>query len=473
VTRNYFVRTFGCQMNEHDSERISGLLEADGMANVDGLGDADVAVINTCCIRENADEKFYGTLGRLKTWKAEKESRQILVAGCLAQKDRDAIRKRAPYVDVVIGTHNVHRAAELLEQTRDGKPVTEILEAAVLDDHSLFPSALPVRREVSYNAWVTIQIGCDNTCAYCIVPAVRGKEISRPAAEIVAEVESLARSGVTQISLIGQNVNSYGRDLALSARAAGDTTTKAKPQFADLLRKVGAVPGISRVRFISPHPKDMREDTLAAMAETRAVVEHLHYPLQSGSDGVLASMHRGYTAERYLKRLAQAREMIDDLAVTTDVIVGFPGETEQDFLQTVEVCAEACFDSAFSFIFSPRPGTQAAQMTDKFIDPEVAVSRYERLKVVLDHSAVQKHRARIGRVEEVVVEGMSKKNPELTTGRTRQNKLVHFASPESLRVGTFAKVEITDAARFHLAGRLVEVGEAPRHKLRLAVSSAV
>ncbi|MFM8901837.1 MAG: radical SAM protein, partial [Actinomycetota bacterium] len=282
-----------------------------------------------------------------------------------------------------------------------------------------------------------------------------------------------ARSGVTQISLIGQNVNSYGRDLALSARAAGDTSTKAKPQFADLLRKVGAVPGISRVRFISPHPKDMREDTLLAMAETRAVVEHLHYPLQSGSDGVLASMHRGYTAERYLKRLAQAREMIDDLAVTTDVIVGFPGETEQDFLQTVEVCAEACFDSAFSFIFSPRPGTQAAQMTDKFIDPEIAVSRYERLKVVLDHSAVQKHRARIGRVEEVVVEGMSKKNPELTTGRTRQNKLVHFASPESLRVGTFAKVEITDAARFHLAGRLVEVGEAPRHKLRLAVSSAV
>ncbi|MFM7821159.1 MAG: radical SAM protein, partial [Actinomycetota bacterium] len=242
----------------------------------------------------------------------------------------------------------MHRAAELLEQTRDGKPVTEILEAAVLDDHSLFPSALPVRREVSYNAWVTIQIGCDNTCAYCIVPAVRGKEISRPAAEIVAEVESLARSGVTQISLIGQNVNSYGRDLALSARAAGDTIAKAKPQFADLLRKVGAVPGISRVRFISPHPKDMREDTLAAMAETRAVVEHLHYPLQSGSDGVLASMHRGYTAERYLKRLAQAREMIDDLAVTTDVIVGFPGETEQDFLQTVEVCAEACFDSAFS-----------------------------------------------------------------------------------------------------------------------------
>ena len=435
-------------MNEHDSERLSGLLESDGMTNVDNVGDADVVVINTCCIRENADDKFYGTLSQLKNWKTEKDDRQILVAGCLAQKDRESIRERAPYVDVVIGTHNVHRAAELLDETRYGRPVTEILEEAVLDDHTMFPSALPMRREVSYNAWVTIQIGCDNTCAYCIVPAVRGKEISRPGAEILAEVETLVRSGVTQISLIGQNVNSYGRDLSLNARAAGDITVKPKPQFAELLRKVGAVPGISRVRFVSPHPKDMREDTL------------------------LGLMHRGYTAERYLTRLTQAREMIDDLAVTTDVIVGFPGETEEDFLQTVEVCAEACFDSAFSFIFSPRPGTQAAQMTDKFIDPAVAVERYERLKIVLDHSAVIKHRERIGRIEEVVVEGMSKKNPELTTGRTRQNKILHFSSPQPLRVGTYAKVEVTDAARFHLSGRLIEVGDAPKHKLRLAVSSA-
>jgi tRNA-2-methylthio-N6-dimethylallyladenosine synthase len=258
----------------------------------------------------------------------------------------------------------------------------------------------------------------------------------------------------------------------MSARAAGDISVKPKPQFAELLRSVGAVPGISRVRFVSPHPKDMREDTLLAMAETSTVVEHLHYPMQSGSDNVLALMHRGYTAERYLKRLEQARTMINDLAVTTDVIVGFPGESEQDFLQTVEACAEACFDSAFSFIFSPRPGTQAAEMTDKFIDEAVAVERYERLKIVLDHSAVLKHRERIGRIEEVVVEGMSRKNPELTTGRTRQNKILHFSSPQSLRVGTYAKVEVTAAARFHLSGQLVEVGEAPKHKLRLAVSSA-
>ena len=304
------------------------------------------------------------------------------------------------------------------------------------------------------------------------MPAVRGKEISRPASEILAEVETLARSGVTQISLLGQNVNSYGRDLSLSARAAGDMTIKPKTQFAELLRSVGNVSGIRRVRFVSPHPKDMREDTLLAMAETPNVVEHLHYPMQSGSDNVLALMHRGYTADRYMKRLVQAREMIDDLAVTTDVIVGFPGETEEDFLQTVEVCAEACFDSAFSFIFSPRPGTQAAQMVDKYVDAAVAGERYERLKVVLDHSAVIKHRERIGRIEEVVVEGMSKKNPHLTTGRTRQNKILHFSTTESLRVGTYAKVEVTDAARFHLSGHLVEVGDVPTHKLRIAVSSS-
>ena len=458
-------------MNEHDSERLSGLLESDGMTNVDNVGDADVVVINTCCIRENADDKFYGTLSQLKNWKTEKDDRQILVAGCLAQKDRDLIRERAPYVDVVIGTHNVHRAAELLDETRYGRPVTEILEEAVLDDHTMFPSALPMRREVSYNAWVTIQIGCDNTCAYCIVPAVRGKEISRPGAEILAEVESLVRSGVTQISLIGQNVNSYGRDLSLNARAAGDITVKPKPQFAELLRKVGAVPGISRVRFVSPHPKDMREDTLLAMAETSTVVEHLHYPLQSGSDTVLGLMHRGYTAERYLSRMEEARKLVPDLAVTTDIIVGFPGETEDDFLRSMEVAAEAQFDAAYLYIFSPREGTAAALMTEQFCDPAVVSQRYDRLKVVLDHSAVQKHRARIGRTEEVIVEGRNKRDEAKWTGRTRQNKLVHFASDEMLRVGQYAMVEIHDAARFHLSGVLTEVGEAPTHKVRLSVQS--
>ena len=466
------VRTFGCQMNEHDSERISGLLEHDGLEEAADEASADVVVLNTCCIRENADNKLYGTLGTLKAWKDADPTRQIVVAGCLAQKDRDIVRGRAPWVDVVLGTHNVHRTAELLESARTNGPVTEILDEAVVDDYVLFPSALPVKRETSYRSWVTIQIGCDNTCAYCIVPAVRGKEISKPFLQIVDEVRALAASGVSEIFLLGQNVNSYGRDLSLASRRAGDDSVRVAPQFAALLRAVGEVPGVKRVRYMSPHPKDMREDTLLAMAQTKSVCEHLHYPLQSGSDAVLAAMHRGYTAQRYLERLAQARATIDDLAVTTDVIVGFPGETEADFRQTMEVAAAAEFDSAYAFIFSPRDGTAAADMTEKFCDPAVVGERYERLKVVLDRTAVMKHRARIGRTEEVVVEGTSRKNPDHITGRTRQNKLVHFTADEPLRLGTYARVEILDAARFHLSGRLVEVTALPTHRTRIAVASA-
>lgn len=459
-------------MNEHDSERIAGLLEHDGLEPVADEGLADVVVLNTCCIRENADMKLYGTLGTLKKWKDADPNRQIVVAGCLAQKDRESVRTRAPWVDVVMGTHNVHRAAELLHQSRESGGVTEILDEAIVDDYALFPSALPVRRETSYRSWVTIQIGCDNTCAYCIVPAVRGKEISRPIDDVLGEVRSLAAGGVTEIFLLGQNVNSYGRDLALASRRAGDDSVRIAPRFAALLREVGAVPGVRRVRYMSPHPKDMREDTLLAMAETAAVCEHLHYPLQAGSDRVLAAMHRGYTAERYLDRLAEARRTIPDLAVTTDIIVGFPGETEGDFQRTMEVAAAAEFDSAYLFIFSPREGTAAAAMVDDFCDPAEVGERYDRLKVVLDRSAVLKHRGRIGRIEEVVVEGNSKRNPEHLTGRTRQNKLVHFSSDEQLRVGTYARVEIVDAARFHLAGRFVEVTALPVHRTRIAVTSA-
>lgn len=472
VTRRYVVRTFGCQMNEHDSERIAGLLEHDGMEPVEDESQADLVVINTCCIRENADMKLYGTLGTMKAWKDADPTRQIVVAGCLAQKDREQVRERAPWVDVVLGTHNVHRTLDLLEHSRTTGAITEILDEAIVDDYALFPSALPVRRETSYRSWVTIQIGCDNTCAYCIVPAVRGREISRPFDQIVEEVRNLAASGVTEIFLLGQNVNSYGRDLSLASRRAGDESARVIPQFAALLRAVGAVPGVQRVRYMSPHPKDMREDTLLAMAETSSVCEHLHYPLQAGSDAVLAAMHRGYTAQRYLERLAQARQTVDDLAVTTDMIVGFPGETEADFVQTMEVAAAAEFDSAYSFIFSPREGTAAAAMVEKYCDPAEVSERYNRLKVVLDRSAVQKHRARIGRIEEVVVEGSSRKNPDHLTGRTRQNKLVHFPSAEKLRLGTYARVEIIDAARFHLAGRLLEVTALPTHRTRLSVTSA-
>jgi tRNA-2-methylthio-N6-dimethylallyladenosine synthase len=465
------VRTFGCQMNEHDSERIAGLLEADGLVPAGDLDDADVVVLNTCCIRENADNKLYGNLGHLKTWKGERDGRQIVVSGCLAQKDRDEVRRRAAHVDVVMGTHNVHRAAELLTVAGTSGPVTEIFDAAVIDDHALFPSALPAVRETSYNAWVTIQIGCDNNCAFCIVPAVRGVEISRPFEEIVTEVRSLAAAGVSEITLLGQNVNSYGRDLQLAARRDGDAEARLRPLFAELLRAAGAVDGIRRVRFTSPHPKDMRPETFAAMAETPAVCPHLHYPLQAGSDRVLAAMHRGYTAARYLERLAEARRVVPDLAVSTDIIVGFPGETDDDFARTLEVAAAAQFDDAFTFLFSPRPGTEAATMADRFVDPAVAGERFDRLRIVIERSALAANQARIGRVEEVLVEGPSRKDPSVLAARTPHHRLVHFTPPQRLRAGSYASVEITGAAPHHLTGRFVDLLAEPTHRTRIAVAA--
>ncbi len=469
MARSYVVHTFGCQMNEHDSERIAGLLDADGMTAVQNQADADIVVLNTCCIRENADNKLYGSLGWLRSWKNEREGRQIVVSGCLAQKDRDLVAQKAPWVDVVLGTHNVHRTAELVQHAQRHGRITEILDAAVIDDHALFPSALPARRETSYNAWVTIQIGCDNNCAFCIVPSVRGVELSRPFDEIVSEVHALVADGVSEVTLLGQNVNSYGRDLQLVARQNGDADARLRPLFADLLTAVGSVPGLRRARFTSPHPKDMRPETFAAMAATPTICEHLHYPLQSGSDRVLAQMHRGYTADRYLERLAEARAAVDDLAVSTDIIVGFPGETDDDFARTLEVAAAAEYDYAYTFIFSPREGTEAAAMTDRFVEPAIAAERFQRLRIVVEHSALAKHQARIGRIEEVVVEGPSKKDPSLLSGRTRQNKLVHFTPTTPVRTGSYAMVEVTGAAPHHLVGRWVELVAEPRHRRRIPV----
>ncbi|MDP9386893.1 MAG: tRNA (N6-isopentenyl adenosine(37)-C2)-methylthiotransferase MiaB [Actinomycetota bacterium] len=454
MARTYLIRTFGCQMNEHDSERIAGLLETDGLERTDDLEAADVVVLNTCCIRENADNKLYGNLGHLKALKERRPELQIAVGGCLAQKDRGLIQARAPHTDVVFGTHNVGAAAELLERARVEGPVMEILE-----ESDAFPSALPARRDLPWAAWVTIQIGCDNACAFCIVPAVRGREISRPFDEVVAEVRRLAAAGTVEVTLLGQNVNSYGRDL-----------TRRRPLFAPLLRAVAAVDGIRRVRWTSPHPKDLRPETIEAMASCPAVCEHLHLPLQSGSDRVLAAMHRGYTAERYLDRLSAARAAVPDLAVTTDLIVGFPGETDDDFEATLEVVAAARYDSAYTFVFSPRPSTEAATRTDRFVDPEVVRERFDRLKVVVERSALARHQARIGVVEEVLVEGPSRKDAGLLTGRTRQNKLVHFASPP-LAAGTFATVRVTAAAPHHLMGELVEVTARPRHRTRIPVAA--
>jgi len=453
VARKFLIRTFGCQMNEHDSERIAGLLAAEGMEATHDVAEADVVVLNTCTIRENADNKLYGNLGHLKALKDAKPGMQLVVGGCMAQKDRGLIQERAPYVDVVFGTHNVGNAADLLRRAQLEGPVMEILE-----ESDAFPSALPAQRDLPYAAWVTIQIGCDNSCAFCIVPSVRGKEISRPLDEIVAEVEALAAAGTTEVTLLGQNVNSYGRDL-----------TRRRPLFADLLHAVGAVDGIRRVRYTSPHPKDLRPETVEAMASVPTVCEHLHLPLQAGSDRVLAAMHRGYTAERYLQKLAAARAAVPDLAVTTDLIVGFPGETDDDFERTLEVVAEAEYDSAYTFIFSPRPGTEAAAWTERFVDPDVVAERFERLKVVVERSARGKHAARVGRTEEVLVEGPSKKDAAVLTGRTRQNKLVHFAG--ALAPGTYADVHITGAAAHYLTGEVVAVTARPRHKTRIPVAA--
>ncbi len=456
-------------MNEHDTQRIASLLEADGMVLAEDMESADTIVLNTCCIRENADNKLYGQLGHLKYLKQNRPDMQIAVAGCLAQKDRDLIRKRASHVDVVFGTHNVHRAAELIGAASSG-PVVEILEQAVETDHNSFPSALPVRRDAPYAAWMTIQVGCDNSCAFCIVPAVRGEEISQPVEQLVDEARQLAASGVTEITLLGQNVNSYGRDLQRARRQNGEKVAL-KPLFGDLLHQLGKVEGIERIRFTSPHPKDLRSETIEAMAQVPSVCEHLHLPLQSGSDKVLAAMHRGYTAERYLERLHKARTAVDNLAVSTDIIVGFPGETEQDFTETLEVVTQARYDSAFTFIFSPRPGTEAAELSELYCDPEEVKDRFERLRVVVERSSHQANQERVGLREEIVVEGFSKKDASLQTGRTRQNRLVHFEFTQQLKPGTFATVDVVSAGAHHLRGELVEVTAPARWRAKIPVTA--
>ena len=463
MSRTFHIRTFGCQMNEHDSERIAGLLVADGLEPAPDAESADVIVFNTCCIRENADNKLYGELGRLKPHLERRPGTTVAVAGCLAQKDRELIRRKAPHVDVVFGTHNLERAPALLRFAQRSGPVVEILDAPLGAGGHAASAAAPVPTEQPvrasrHSAWVTVQVGCDNSCAFCIVPAVRGREVSRPFDELVAEATTLAAGGVSEVTLLGQNVNSYGRDL-----------TRRRPLFAALLRAVGAVDGIRRVRYTSPHPKDLRPETMAAMAETPAVCEHLHLPLQSGSNRVLVAMRRGYTAERYLDRLAAARAAVPDLAVTTDIIVGFPGESEDDFAQTLAVVAEAAYDSAYTFVFSPRPGTRAADMTDRFVPADVVADRFERLRVVVERSALARHRERIGRREEVLVEGPSKRNPAVRSGRTRQNKLVHFppGAGGGPPAGANVEVSVTGAAPHHLVGELVS---APH--LSLAVGHA-
>ena len=437
--RKYFIRTFGCQMNEHDTERIAGLLEQDGMVPATDAPDADLVMLNTCCIRENADNKLYGNLGQLKPIKDAKPGMQIVVGGCLAQKDRDVVQAKAPWVDVVFGTHNLHRVLTLLDHSEEWGPVTEIWEETRSIDE--VPSVLPAHREVPHSAWVTITIGCNNSCTFCIVPIVRGKEISRRPSDILTEIRGLVSDGVLEVTLLGQNVNSYGRDIEMNGR---------RPLFADLLRQAGTIDGLRRIRYTSPHPKDIRQDVAEAMAQTEAVCEQLHLPLQSGSDRILSAMHRGYTGRRFLDKLAMARDIIPELATSTDIIVGFPGETEEDFRATLDVIAEARFDSAFMFIYSPRPGTPAADMKDQ-VPREVSRERFARLATLQRRISLERNQTMVGRTVEVLTEGPSKKDPNYATGRTRTNKVVHLAG--DYPTGTFVDVTITHAAPHHLMGR--------------------
>jgi tRNA-2-methylthio-N6-dimethylallyladenosine synthase len=444
--RTYAVRTFGCQMNVHDSERLSGLLESAGYVRAGDdaarTGDADVVVLNTCAVRENADNKLYGNLGHLAPRKQARPGMQIAVGGCLAQKDRDTIVRRAPWVDVVFGTHNIGSLPALLDRARHNRRA----QVEILESLDVFPSTLPTRRESAAAGWVSISVGCNNTCTFCIVPALRGKERDRRPGEILAEVEALVADGAIEVTLLGQNVNTYGVDLDAPDRRGA---------FADLLRACGRVEGLERVRFTSPHPSSFTDDVIDAMAETPTVMPQLHMPLQSGSDRVLRAMRRSYRSDRFLGILDRVRARIPHAAITTDVIVGFPGETEDDFAETLRVVEAARFAQAFTFQYSRRPGTPAADLPDQ-LSKAVVQERYERLVALQERISWEENRAQEGRVVDVLVapgEGRKDGATSRLSGRAPDNRLVHLSVPDDApvpRPGDVATVEVTYGAPHHL-----------------------
>ena len=447
--RTYEVRTHGCQMNVHDSERLAGLLENAGYVDVASIPapqrpeTADVVVFNTCAVRENADNKLYGNLGQLRPAKTANPEMQIAVGGCMAQKDRDVIVRRAPWVDVVFGTHNLGSLPALLDRARHNKRAeVEILEAL-----ETFPSTLPTRRDSAYAAWVSISVGCNNTCTYCIVPALRGTEQDRRPGDILAEARALVDQGVLEITLLGQNVNTYGVEF-------GDRLA-----FGKLLRACGDIEHLERVRFTSPHPAAFTSDVIDAMAQTRNVMPSLHMPLQSGSDRILRAMRRSYRGDRFLRIIDEVRRKIPDAAITTDIIVGFPGETDADFEDTLRVVRAARFAGAFTFQYSIRPGTPAADMADQ-VPKHVVQERFDRLVALQDEIAWAENRAFQGRTVEVLVapgEGRKDSATERMSGRARDNRLVHFAVPPAARArgevprpGDIATVQVTYGAPHHL-----------------------
>ena len=444
-TRTFQVRTYGCQMNVHDSERLAGLLEAAGYRRAEDGTDADVVVFNTCAVRENADNKLYGNLSHLAPRKQSDPRMQIAVGGCLAQKDREAVLRKAPWVDVVFGTHNIGSLPALLERARHNR-VAQVEIAEALQE---FPSALPASRESAYAAWVSISVGCNNTCTFCIVPALRGKEVDRRPGDVLAEVETLVQQGVLEITLLGQNVNAYGVSFA------DPNTARDRGAFAKLLRACGRIDGLERVRFPSPHPAEFTDDVIDAMAETPNVCPTLHMPLQSGSDRVLRAMRRSYRAERYLGIIERVRAAIPHAAITTDLIVGFPGETEEDFQATLDVVAASRFASAFTFQYSKRPGTPAAELPGQV--PKAVVSeRYQRLIELQERISLEENTAVIGRsVELLVATGEGRKDAATArmSGRARDGRLVHFEPGEfgeQIRPGDVVVTTVTGAAPHHL-----------------------
>ncbi|RZS30565.1 tRNA-i(6)A37 thiotransferase enzyme MiaB [Herbihabitans rhizosphaerae] len=441
MSRSYQIRTFGCQMNVHDSERLAGLLEDAGYAPVTGDAAPDVVVLNTCAVRENADNKLYGNLGHLRPSKSANPDLQIAVGGCLAQKDRGEIVKRAPWVDVVFGTHNIGSLPTLLERARHNAEA----QVEILDSLETFPSTLPAKRDSAHSGWVSISVGCNNTCTFCIVPSLRGKEKDRRPGDVLAEVQALVDEGVLEVTLLGQNVNSYGVEF-------GDRFA-----FGKLLRAAGEIDGLERVRFTSPHPKDFTDDVIEAMAQTQNVCHQLHMPLQSGSDTVLRDMRRSYRSARFLSIVDKVRAAMPDAAITTDIIVGFPGETEEDFQSTLDVVRQARFSGAFTFQYSKRPGTPAATMADQ-LPKAVVQERFERLVELQESISWELNKEIVGRTVEVLVgagEGRKDADTRRMSGRGRDGRLVHFtptgdAVEGSVRPGDIVHATVTYAAPHHL-----------------------
>jgi tRNA-2-methylthio-N6-dimethylallyladenosine synthase len=429
--KRYHLTTFGCQMNEHDSERMKGMLDSLGYTEAPQRSQADLILFNTCSIRETADSRFIAHLGEAKRLKREAPERIVGVGGCWAQSVKEEVFERFPFVDVAFGPGQVHKLAEFL--------TSDSLTAQGYFEFEGFTGHLPARRTRPFQGWLQISVGCNCACSYCIVPSTRGREVSRPLGELVAEAQAMAADGVLEVTLLGQNVNSYGRDLRPE-----------RATFAQLLEKVDALDGIERIRYTSPHPKDMREDVIRAHAELDSVCEHIHLPLQSGSSRILKAMRRTYDRERYLDRVALIREHVPDAALTTDIIVGFPGETEEDFAQTLDVVEQVGYDSAFTFVFSPRRGTEAADLTEGIVPHPVKVERMERLLEVVQRRARERAQRFVGRMVEVLVEGPSRTDPERLRGRTRHNKAVNFSG---LAVpGELTEVEITAATSQTLSG---------------------